>query len=64
MRGKVEFKKLDGDDASSASLKEKYQIHAYPTLVFTDNTGKALVNQAGAPRSAEDFKEMIQPFVR
>jgi thioredoxin-related protein len=63
MRGKIDFKRYDGDDGGSASLKEKYGVKGYPTLVFTDNSGKALLKQGGAPGSAADFKDMINGFM-
>lgn len=62
MRGQVEFKKVDGDDPSNTSLKQKYSISGYPHLVFTDNTGRNLYDQGGAPHSAEEFKALIMKY--
>jgi thioredoxin-related protein len=64
MRSKVDFQKLDGDDDSNDKLKAKYTVTGYPRLVFTDNTGVALLNHRGAPGSAEEFKEIIGRFTR
>lgn len=44
-RGKINFKRYDGDDPSNAGLKEKYAISGYPHLVYTDRNGKVLYNE-------------------
>jgi hypothetical protein len=63
MRGKVDFKRYDGDDPGSASMKEKYHIRGYPHMIFTDNSGKALMDRGGAPGSAAEFKDLITNFL-
>ncbi|MBS1955050.1 MAG: thioredoxin family protein [Cyanobacteria bacterium SZAS-4] len=56
----ISFVSLDGDDAANAAMKEKYNVSAYPTLVYLDGSGKVLKNEAGAPNSLEDFESMIK----
>lgn len=63
MRGKVEFQELDGDDASVKPLMDKYNVHAFPTFVFVDNSGRVLYNNAGAWSTAEGFADQIREFV-
>lgn len=64
MRGKVDFSKLDGDDESNKSLKEKYSVTGYPRLIFTVNTQKALLNHSGAPDTPQEFIALINQFVK
>jgi thiol-disulfide isomerase/thioredoxin len=58
----IQFVSLDGDNPDNASLKEKYKVHAYPTLVFLDSSGKVLSAEAGAPNSLADFEQTIKGF--
>ncbi len=62
MRGQVDFVKLDGDDEANNALKAKYNVTGYPRLIFTDKTGNALLNHRGAPKTAEDFKALINQY--
>jgi thioredoxin-related protein len=55
----VQFKRINAEDSANAALVQKYNIHAYPTLVYVDSSGKVLLNQAGAPMSADDFMRSI-----
>ncbi len=64
MRSKVDFKKVDGDDSFNQPLKDKYTVTGFPRLVFTDNTGKALLNHKGAPDSPQEFMQLIARFVK
>jgi thioredoxin-related protein len=63
MSSKANFKRVNAEDDSNASLVEKYQVKSFPRLVFTDNTGKAYINQGGAPASAQGFTDMITRFL-
>ncbi|CAN5267283.1 hypothetical protein BH10CYA1_BH10CYA1_36420 [soil metagenome] len=56
----ITFVSLDGDNPDNAPMKEKYNVSAYPTLVYLDGSGKVLKNEAGAPNSLEDFESMIK----
>jgi thiol-disulfide isomerase/thioredoxin len=56
----VQFRRYNAEDSSSASLVQKYGVHAYPTLVFLDRGGKVLKTEAGGYENAEDFAEVIQ----
>jgi hypothetical protein len=53
---------LDGDDPKNESMKQKYNVQAYPTLVYLDGTEKVLKNESGAPASLEDFENQIKEF--
>ncbi|HEY9730871.1 MAG TPA: thioredoxin family protein [Drouetiella sp.] len=56
----ITFVSLDGDNPDNNSMKEKYNVHAYPTLVYLDGSGKVLKNEAGAPPSLEAFESQIK----
>lgn len=57
---KVEFKRIDGEDPYNDRLKKKFAINGYPIIIFTDNSGQMLDRLAGAPKTAESFKSVIQ----
>lgn len=61
-RQKADFQTLDGDDAANEVLKTKYGITGYPTIIFTDNTGKMLDQMSGAP-TRDDFENKIKSFL-
>jgi len=42
MRGQVDMRQINADDDDNAALKERYKIHSYPRLVYTDDTGIVL----------------------
>ncbi len=50
---------LDGEKGEGLLLARQYQIKGYPTLLFIDGKGKAVVHTAGY-RSPEDFLKMGQ----
>jgi hypothetical protein len=54
---------MDGLDESNAALKEKWKIGGYPTLIYTDSTGKAL-GHSGATDNSDDLKRMILDFLQ
>ena len=63
MRSKVDFQELDGDADSTKPRMEKYGVHGYPTLIYTDNSGKELA-RPGASENPEEFKQSIAQFVK
>lgn len=56
----ISFVSLDGDSPENNALKEKYNVNAYPTLIYLDGSGKVLKNEAGAPPSLEAFESQIK----
>jgi thioredoxin-related protein len=62
MRGKAEFKELNGDDSSNDALMTKYNVRGYPTIIFTDSTQKILMQTGSMP--ADEFKAVISQFVK
>ena len=56
----VQFHRYNAEDASNAALVQKYNVHAYPTLVYLDRSGNVLKNSAGAPYTAADFAQTIR----
>lgn len=56
----IQFVSLDGDSPDNSALKEKYNVNAYPTLIYLDANGKVLKNEAGAPASLEAFENQIK----
>lgn len=56
----IQFVSLDGDSPENGALKEKYNVNAYPTLIYLDAAGKVLKNEAGAPPSLEAFENQIK----
>ncbi|HZT36151.1 MAG TPA: thioredoxin domain-containing protein, partial [Nitrososphaera sp.] len=57
--GTVRFERIDGDDPANATLKTKYEVSGYPTLVYIDANGKAIFIKEGAP-SEEEFFSYIE----
>lgn len=55
----VQFHRYNAEDSSNAALVQKYNIHAYPTLVYLDSSGKVLLNRPGAPATSEGFMRSI-----
>ncbi len=56
----VRFQRYNAEDSSNAALVQKYNVHAYPTIVYLDKSGKVLKNTAGAPNSQGDFEQAIK----
>ena len=48
-RGRVDFQKLDAEDSANANLVQQYGVRAFPTIIFTDNSGRMLNKEEGAP---------------
>lgn len=63
LSSRAEFKSIDCEDDSNSSLVEKYDVHSYPQIIFTDNTGRVLKRHKGAYMSTADFVEDINSFL-
>lgn len=61
--GGVQFHSYNAEDGSNSALVQKYNVHAYPTLVYLDRSGKVLKNMAGAYNTTTDFANSIR-FLR
>jgi thioredoxin-related protein len=59
-RSKVDFKKLDSRDSSNDDLEQKYQVKSWPTIIWTDSSGKQL--HRGAPMSVKGFTDQLARF--
>jgi thiol-disulfide isomerase/thioredoxin len=59
----VQFHSYNAEDGSNSVLVQKYNVHAYPTLVYLDRSGKVLKNMAGAYNTSADFANSIR-FLR
>ncbi len=59
LNGTVTFRQLDAEAPSNASLVKQYDVRAFPTLIYTDSTGK-LVKVRGAFPNVEAFMEDIK----
>jgi thiol-disulfide isomerase/thioredoxin len=44
---KVDFQRLNAEDPANSDLVQKFGVHAYPTFVMVDPSGKAVFNEAG-----------------
>jgi tetratricopeptide (TPR) repeat protein len=55
----IQFVKLNCDDGANASMSTKYNVSAYPTLVYLDDKDKVLGNEMGAP-NGDAFAEKIK----
>lgn len=53
--GTIRFDKVDGEEPLNQSLKAKYGVSGYPTLVYFDANGKVLSTKEGAPTEEEFF---------
>lgn len=62
MSSRVDMRQYNGDDEGSASLKQKYNIRAYPHVIFTDNTG-AVLHEAVSYKSADAFMGAITKII-
>lgn len=58
----ISFEQLDAEDSANEGLVQRYNIKAYPTLVFLDRSGNVLLNKAGAPRDVESFAGQLAQF--
>jgi len=56
----VSFRTYNAEDQSNASLVLKYNVKAYPTLVYLDRSGNVLKNMAGSYNTADDFASSIR----
>jgi len=57
----IQFVKVNMDDGTNASLASKYNVSAYPTLVYLDDKEKVLDNAMGAPMG-DAFADKIKSF--
>jgi hypothetical protein len=55
----IQFVKMSCDDGANASMAQKYNVSAYPTLVYLDDKDKVLSNDMGAPMG-DAFAEKIK----
>jgi hypothetical protein len=55
----IQFVKMSMDDGSNASMAAKYNVTAYPTLIYLDAQDKVLDNAMGAPMG-DAFAEKIK----
>lgn len=56
-KGKIEFERLDAEQPQNKAIVEKYEVAAYPTLVFVDKSGKLVDRKEGyADKEAEKEK--------
>ena len=58
-RGRMNFKRLDGDDPANENLSNKYGIRSYPRLVYVDANGKVIYNENRAR-----FEERVAELAR
>ncbi len=47
--GRIQFEQLNAEDPENSELKAKYNVKAYPTLIFLDASGTVLRRGEGAP---------------
>jgi thiol-disulfide isomerase/thioredoxin len=59
MSGKADFTQYDAEDSSNAALVSRYQINAYPTFIFTDDSGNLLKTVKGGWVDANGFEGVI-----
>jgi hypothetical protein len=55
----IQFVKMNCDDGANATMAAKYNVSAYPTLVYLDDKDKVLGNELGAP-NGDAFAEKIK----
>ncbi|MDR3615343.1 MAG: thioredoxin family protein [Candidatus Obscuribacterales bacterium] len=55
----IQFVKMNCDDGANATTAAKYNVSAYPTLVYLDDKDKVLGNELGAP-NGDAFAEKIK----
>ncbi len=47
--GRIQFEQLNAEDPENSELKAKYNVKAYPTLIYLDASGTVLRRGEGAP---------------
>ncbi len=62
-KSRAEFQSLNAEDPGNSDLVAKYGVHAYPTIIYTDNSGKVLNRIEGAPSSENDFIKDINQYL-
>lgn len=59
-KGKIEFERLDVEQPQNKALVEKFEVAAYPTVVFLDKTGKLIDRKEGySDKEAAKEKEVL-----
>jgi thiol-disulfide isomerase/thioredoxin len=58
-RSKVDFEKLDAEQAQNLELVVKYGVKTYPTIVYTDGAGKVLNKEEGGLMTEAGFVSML-----
>jgi hypothetical protein len=61
---RVEFRRIDIDDAKNAEIVKKYKVSGVPVYVFLDGAEETLFSHSG-PRTPDqlnkDLKKLLQP---
>lgn len=60
--GRIEFRKLDGDDPANDELKQQLGVTGYPHFTFLDSSGQ-VVNTIHGYRDEDSFIEAVQQLV-
>jgi tetratricopeptide (TPR) repeat protein len=55
--------KLDGDNKSSWTLKERYRVYSYPTIVFTTDSGDEIFRVSGM-RKLDEFLSIVKEVIK
>ena len=62
MGSKADFRQLDAEDPSNSNLVSRYSVKAYPTFVYSDDTGNMLSSHRGSYSDANEFQDAINHF--
>jgi thiol-disulfide isomerase/thioredoxin len=57
-RRSVDFRQFDAEQPDNASLVQKYGVHAYPTIIYTDDSGKQLARVEGRPTAVQMAQQL------
>lgn len=58
-KDKVEFESLDAEQAQNTELVAQYSVKTYPTLIYTDASGKVLNKEEGGLITETGFVSML-----
>jgi thioredoxin 1 len=53
---------VDGEEGEGVELAQKYQIRAYPSLIFVDGNGKVIAQTAGY-HNAKEFLDLGKQII-
>jgi thioredoxin-related protein len=62
MAGRIEFVRLNGDDASTKPLMDRYAVQGYPTLIWLNSEGK-VVDDSGY-ESLDEFRQRAERLLQ